>query len=87
MKIFKNIIATVIFLFATVFAYSQTSCTATAPAKVGINEAIQYTVKLNEKPSKIVSQDFGTFTLAGGPSQGSSTYISFVNGQQSMKSE
>ena len=87
MKKLKNIIATVILLFATVSAYTQTTCTATAPAKVGINEAIQYTVKLNEKPSKIVSQDFGTFTLAGGPSQGSSTSISFINGQQSMKSE
>ena len=87
MKKLKNIITTVILLFATVSAYSQTTCTATAPAKVGINEAIQYTVKLNEKPNKIVSQDFGTFTLAGGPSQGSSTSISFVNGQQSMKSE
>ena len=87
MKKLRNLIATVILLFATVSAYSQTTCTATAPAKVGINEAIQYTVKLNEKPSKIVSQDFGTFTLAGGPSQGSSTSISFINGQQSMKSE
>lgn len=87
MKNLRNIIATVILLFATVSAYTQTTCTATAPAKVGINEAIQYTVKLNEKPSKIVSQDFGTFTLAGGPSQGSSTSISFINGQQSMKSE
>lgn len=87
MKTLKNIIATVILIFATVSAFSQTTCTATAPAKVGINEAIQYTVKLNEKPSKIVSQEFGTFTLAGGPSQGSSTSISFINGQQSMKSE
>lgn len=83
----KNIITAVIFLFVTASAYSQTTCTATAPAKVGINEAIQYTVKLNEKPSKIVSQEFGTFTLAGGPSQGSSTSISFVNGQKSVKSE
>ena len=87
MKKLKNIITTVLFLFATVSAYSQTTCTATAPAKVGINEAIQYTVKLNEKPSKIVAQEFGTFTLAGGPSQGSSTSISFVNGQKSVKSE
>lgn len=87
MKRLRNIIATVILLFATVSTYAQTTCTATAPAKVGINEAIQYTVKLNEKPSKIVIQDFGTFTLAGGPSQGSSTSITFINGQQSMKSE
>lgn len=87
MKRLRHIIATVVLLFAAASAYTQTTCTATAPAKVGINEAIQYTVKLNEKPSKIVSQDFGTFTLAGGPSQGSSTSITFINGQQSMKSE
>ena len=87
MKKLRHIIATVVLLFAAASAYTQTTCTATAPAKVGINEAIQYTVKLNEKPSKIVSQDFGTFTLAGGPSQGSSTSITFINGQQSMKSE
>ena len=87
MKTLRNIITTVLLIFATVSAYSQTTCTATAPAKVGINEAIQYTVKLNEKPSKIVSQEFGTFTLAGGPSQGSSTSMSIVNGQTSVKSE
>ena len=87
MKALRNIITTVLFIFATVSAYSQTTCTATAPAKVGINEAIQYTVKLNEKPNKIVSQEFGTFTLAGGPSQGSSTSMSIVNGQTSVKHE
>lgn len=86
MRLFRNIITSVLLLCATVYGYAQT-CTATAPSKVGINEAIQYTVKLNEKPSKIVKQDFGTFTLAGGPSQGSSTSISFVNGQKSVKSE
>jgi len=66
--------------------WAQT-CTAVAPAKVGINEAIQYTVKLNKRPSKVSSQDFGTFTLASGPATGSSTSISIINGQQTMTSE
>ncbi len=80
-------ISTFVLLIVTASTTWGQSCTATAPSKVGINEAIQYTVKLNEKPSKIVAQDFGTFTLAGGPSQGSSTSITFINGQQSVKSE
>lgn len=57
------------------------TCTAKAPAKVGINQNMQYTVTLNQNGS-VSAQDFGTFKKVGGPAQSTSTSVSFSNGKQ-----
>ena len=62
-------------------AQSQTTCNAKAPSQVGVGQTFEYTVSLNEKPSKIASSNFNNFTIVGGPSQGASTSISSINGQ------
>ncbi len=67
--------------------HAQVSCTATAPSKVGINQAIQYSVKLSEKASQIASQNFGAFTKINGPSQSYSSSTSIINGQVSSSTE
>lgn len=76
----------ILLLMATISANAQT-CKAVAPAKVGINESIQYTVKLDQKASKVVAQDFGTFTVQSGPSTSYSSSTSWVNGQMSSSTE
>lgn len=72
-----------IFCIGSMVACFAQTATAVAPAKVGINQRISYTVKLDQHPSKITATNFGTFTHVGGPSQSSSTSIQIVNGQQS----
>ncbi len=67
-------------------AQSQTTCNAKAPSQVGVGQTFEYTVSLNEKPSKISSSNFNNFTIVGGPSQGSSTSISSINGQTTQTS-
>lgn len=67
-------------------AQSQTTCNAKAPSQVGVGQTFEYTVSLNEKPSKIASSNFNNFTIVGGPSQGSSTSISSINGQTTQTS-
>ncbi|MBQ7551063.1 MAG: protein BatD [Bacteroidales bacterium] len=82
----------VTFILGCIFLWSIASlkaqeCKATAPSKVGINESIQYTVRVNEKPSKVAAQDFGTFTLQSGPSTSYSSSTSWVNGQVTSSTE
>jgi hypothetical protein len=53
---------------------------------VGVGQAFRYQVVLNEKPSKILSTGFSNFDVLNGPSQGSSSSISIVNGKMTQSS-
>ncbi|MBQ4355316.1 MAG: protein BatD [Bacteroidales bacterium] len=81
MKAIKSFLLLMFLLTTATVGHAQT-CTAQAPAKVGINQQFQYSVTLNQD-GNISSTDFGPFTKVGGPSSSTSTSISFVNGQQS----
>ncbi len=65
---------------------AQVTCTASAPSEVGVGQAFRYQVTLNEKPSKILSTGFSNFDVLNGPSQGSSSSISIVNGKMTQSS-
>lgn len=60
------------------------SCTAKAPAKVGLNQRFQLTVTIDQQNAKVNNPNFGSFTLVGGPSRGSQTSMTIMNGQQSV---
>ena len=81
-----KILSTVLFTICCVSLWAQVSCTAKAPSEVGVGQAFRYQVTLNEKPSKIVSTGFNNFDVLNGPSQGSSSSISIVNGQMTQSS-
>ena len=81
-----KIFVTVLFLISCISSWAQVSCTAKAPSEVGVGQAFRYQVTLNEKPSKIVSTGFSNFDVLNGPSQGSSSSISIVNGQMTQSS-
>ena len=66
--------------------HSQTTCNANAPSQVGVGQTFEYSIALNERPSKIASANFNNFSVVGGPSQGSSTSISSINGQTTQTS-
>ena len=61
-------------------AVAQETCTAKAPAEVPLDRPFQYTVSVSSQ-GEIVATDFGKFELVSGPSMGTSTSISMVNGQ------
>lgn len=86
-KIFKYALSLLAILCFTLSSLQAQTCRAVAPDKVGINEAIQYTVKISEKPKKIVETNFGTFTLVNGPSTSYSSSTSWVNGKVSSTTE
>lgn len=77
---------TIVFLLACAAVLAQVSCTAQAPSQVGVGQAFRYQVTLNEKPSKILATNFGSFDVLNGPSQGSSSSISIINGQMTKSS-
>ena len=54
-------------------------CTAKAPSEVAVDQQFKYTVTTSEQ-GEVLSTDFGKFEMVSGPSVGSSTSISFVNG-------
>lgn len=54
-------------------------CTAKAPSEVAVDRQFKYTVTTSEQ-GEVLSSDFGKFEMVSGPSIGSSTSISFVNG-------
>jgi len=81
-----KIFVTILFTLCCVSLWAQVSCTAKAPSEVGVGQAFRYQVTLNEKPSKIVSTGFSNFDVLNGPSQGSSSSISIVNGQMTQSS-
>lgn len=89
MKHFLTFLKFFVIIFIISFyadVYAQVSCTAQAPSQVGVGQAFRYQVTLNEKPSKISSPNFANFDVLNGPSQGSSTSVSIVNGQMSKSS-
>lgn len=61
--------------------YSQVTCVATAPSQVNVGQPFQYTVTLNESASQIYTTNFSNFNVLNGPSAGSSSSISIINGQ------
>ena len=72
---------TILILFCSVAsAQSDESCKASAPAEVAVGQQFKYTISTDEK-GEIISSDFGKFELVSGPSVGSSTSISMVNGK------
>ncbi len=81
-----KIFITFLFIICCISLDAQVSCTAKAPSEVGVGQAFRYQVVLNEKPSKIVSTSFSNFDVLNGPSQGSSSSISIVNGQMTQSS-
>ena len=58
---------------------AQETCTAKAPSEVPLDRPFQYTVSTSSQ-GEIVSTDFGKFELVSGPSVGTSTSISMING-------
>lgn len=60
-------------------ASAQDTCYAKAPSEVPLDRPFQYTVSVSSR-GEIVSTDFGKFELVSGPSIGTSTSISMVNG-------
>lgn len=78
----KKIIILITLLLSSIAPLLAQSCTAKAPAKVGINQQFQYVVTLDQK-GNVTATDFGNFSKVGGPSVGSQQYISIgSNGQQ-----
>ena len=77
----KKIFTLLFITLAALTAGRAQSCTAKAPAKVGINQQFQYSVTIDQN-GKVASTDFGPFTKLAGPSQSSSQSISVINGQQ-----
>lgn len=83
---YLKIALTLLFSIVYVSLMAQVSCTAQAPSQVGVGQAFRYQVTLNEKPSKILNTNFGSFDVLNGPSQGSSSSISIINGQMTKSS-
>lgn len=62
-------------------AIAQVTCSATAPARVEMGRAFEYTITLNEQPSKMTAVNFTNFKVLNGPRTGTSFSSTFVNGQ------
>ena len=84
MNVKKNSLS-VIILFFSVLLFSanlmaqESDCMAKAPSEVAVDRQFKYTVTTSEQ-GEVLSSDFGKFELVSGPSIGTSTSISFVNG-------
>lgn len=82
----KNKLFSIIILCGTtlicgmVNAQSEDSCYAKAPSEVAVGQQFKYTVTTSEQ-GEILTTDFGKFEIISGPSVGSSTSISMVNGK------
>jgi len=61
-------------------AQSEESCNASAPSEVAVGQQFKYTITTDER-GEIISSDFGKFEMVSGPSVGSSTSISMMNGK------
>ena len=83
---YLKIALTFLFSIVGISLMAQVSCTAQAPSQVGVGQAFRYQVTLNEKPSKMLNTNFGSFDVLNGPSQGSSSSISIINGQMTKSS-
>lgn len=78
----KKILTLITLLLWTIAPMAAQNCTAKAPAKVGINQQMQYTVTIDQN-GNVAATDFGSFQKVNGPFSSTSQSISFVNGQQS----
>lgn len=83
---FLKLFVFVFFISFYADTYAQVSCAAQAPSQVGVGQPFRYQITLNEKPSKIGSPNFANFDVLNGPSQGSSTSVSIINGQMTKSS-
>ena len=76
------IIIGVIFGIASAMSLSaQITCVTKAPAQVVVGQAFNITYDLNERADKTLAINFPNFRCVGGPSTGSSSYTSIINGQ------
>ena len=75
-----GLVLCLILMYSLVNAQSEDSCSAKAPSEVAVGQQFNYTVTTTAK-GEIVSSDFGKFEVLGGPSMGSSTSITMMNGK------
>ncbi len=73
-------------IFHKMYAQDEQVCMAKAPAEVMVGQQFQYTVTTSEKGT-VLNTDFGKLEFVGGPSMGSSTSISIVNGQMEQNTQ
>lgn len=66
--------------FSKVSAQSNDSCFAKAPSEVAVGQNFKYTITTH-KQGEVVSSDFGKFEFVSGPSIGTSTSITMINGE------
>lgn len=85
-KLLARFLITSLLLIICATSMAQVSCTAQAPSRVAAGQPFRYQVTLNEKPSKIQNTNFGGLDVLNGPSQGSSSSISIINGQVNKSS-
>lgn len=76
----SGLLSILILLVFAAQAQSDESCKASAPAEVAVGQQFKYTISTDEK-GEIISSDFGKFEMVSGPSVGSSTSISMMNGK------
>ena len=76
----SGLLAVFILFCSVALAQSEKSCKASAPAEVAVGQQFKYTVATDEK-GEVISSDFGKFEMVSGPSVGSSTSISMMNGK------
>jgi len=80
----KNIVLVFLIGFISIWGFSQdVSFTATAPAKVGLNQNFQIKYTVNAKGSSLTLGDYSDFKYINGPSTSSSTSTQIINGQVS----
>lgn len=80
----SGLLAVFILFCSVALAQSEESCKASAPAEVAVGQQFKYTISTDEK-GEIISSDFGKFEMVSGPSVGSSTSITMVNGKVDQK--
>jgi len=73
-------------VFIVTISAQEISFTAQAPKAVRAGEQFQITYTLNVDADNFTPPDFGEFRYMGGPSTGSSTSVSFVNGRTTRTS-
>ena len=80
----SGLLAVFILFCSVALAQSEKSCKASAPAEVAVGQQFKYTVTTEEQ-GEVISSDFGKFEMVSGPSVGSSTSISMINGKVDQK--
>jgi hypothetical protein len=81
----KQWLTLIVIFFATISAYSQgISVVAQAPQVVEVGEQFEINYSINGKPSNFIVPEMKDFQLLMGPSTGSSSQISVINGKVSQ---